>query len=231
MNPTDSSQKKSEAQYRSDIYGMLAALFRREITPDLLKQVKEPQFLGVLTGQGAGDLEDFLQGDDDDVIEALAVEYARLFLGPGKHISPHESIHHTRPDGDWGQLWGGSTVEVKKFIESTGLSFAKEYKGLPDHIAAEFELMQALTRQESQAWHAADSVKARYFRDIEKQFIGKHLSRWVSEFCTRVAEAAELPLYRDLAVLTRGFIEFETKAIGGLADNRYADRSTQTPAV
>jgi TorA maturation chaperone TorD len=217
VNPTESSQKQTEAQYRSDIYGLLAALFRREITPDLLKQVKDSQFLGILPGQGAGDLEGFWQGDDDAVIEALAVEYARLFLGPGKHISPHESIHHTRPDGDWGRLWGGSTVEVKKFIESTGLSFAKEYKGLPDHIAAEFELMQALTRQEAQAWGAADSVKAGYFRGIEKQFIGKHLSQWVSGFCTRVAEAAELPLYYDLAVLTRGFIEFETIAIENLA--------------
>ena len=68
----------------------------------------------------------FSQKDQDQLLEDLAVEYARLFLGPAKHISPHESIHHQRDDGDWGSHWGGSTVEVKKFIESTGLEYKTE---------------------------------------------------------------------------------------------------------
>jgi TorA maturation chaperone TorD len=186
------------------------------MTADLLQQVKDPRFLGVLSDLGAEGIDDLLQKPEDELLEDLAVEYARLFLGPGKHISPHESVHFQRDDGQWGKLWGASTVEVKKFIESTGLNYTEEYKGLPDHISVEFEFMQQLTLHEEKVWKEAD--KAAGYRRAEKKFVEEHLMRWIPGFCEKVIQEAELPFYRAMAALTRSFIEFEIQEMNRNGD-------------
>jgi len=84
------------AKNRSNIYGLLASVYRQEVTSDLIQQIKDPQFLGVLSDLGTEGLDTFLQKPENELLEDLAVEYTRLFLGPGKHISPHESVHHQR---------------------------------------------------------------------------------------------------------------------------------------
>jgi TorA maturation chaperone TorD len=188
------------------------------MTADLLQQVKDPRFLGVLSDLGAEGIDDLLQKPEEELIEDLAVEYARLFLGPGKHISPHESVHFQRDDGQWGKLWGASTVEVKKFIESTGLNYTEEYKGLPDHISVEFEFMQQLTLHEEKAWKEADADKASGHRQAEKKFVEEHLMRWIPGFCEKVIQEAELPFYRAMAALTRSFIEFEIQEMNRNGD-------------
>lgn len=197
------------ADHRSNIYGLLALIYRREVTPDLLCQIKDPRFLGVFTDLGIEGIEAFLQSSEEKLIGDLAVEYARLFLGPGKHISPHESVHHQREDGDWGTLWSAATVEIKKFIETTGLKYELDYKGMPDHISVEFEFMEALARREARAWAESDEEIALSCVAMQKKFLEEHLTQWIPDFCEKVIRQAELPFYRAVAELTRGFIEFE----------------------
>ncbi len=209
MNKTDKHDYSALARHRSNIYGLLATVYRQEITSNLLYQIKDPQFLGALSDIGLEGIDDLLQNPENELLEDLAVEYARLFLGPGKHVSPHESVHHQRNNGQWGKLWGASTVEVKKLIETTGLGYSDDFKGLPDHITVEFEFMQQLTLREEQAWKEEDADKAAACRNAEKKFIEEHLIRWIPTFCKKVIQEAELPFYRAMAALTRSFIEFE----------------------
>jgi TorA maturation chaperone TorD len=192
---------------------LLAATFRREPTADFIRQIKDPDFQGALSGAGIELGEDFFNKPEDKLVEDMAVEYTRLFLGPGKHISPHESVHHERDDGDWGRLWGKSTVEVKKFIKTAGLEYKSEYHGLPDHISVELEFMQELTKRETQAWKEKDREGAIYCLKIEKKFIEEHLAPWIPVFCEKVIALAELSFYREMAKLTKWFIELETKEI------------------
>ncbi|GMQ79591.1 MAG: molecular chaperone TorD family protein [Thermodesulfobacteriota bacterium] len=213
MDSTEKQSSKDMADHRSNIYGLLALVYRQEVTPDLLHQVKDPRFLRVFTDLGVEGVEAFLQNSEEKLIEDLAVEYARLFLGPGKHISPHESVHHQREDGDWGTLWGASTVDVKKFIEATGLGYEAGYKGMPDHISVEFEFMAALARREVQAWFEGDEASARSCVAVQKKFLEEHLIQWIPDFCEKVIRHAELPFYRAVAELTRGFIEFEIEEL------------------
>jgi TorA maturation chaperone TorD len=98
---------------------------------------------------------------------------------------------------------------VKKFIETTGLGYSDDFKGMPDHITVEFEFMQQLTLGEEQAWTEEDTDKATSFRNVEKKFLEEHLIRWVPSFCEKVIQEAELPFYQAMAALTRSFIEFE----------------------
>ncbi len=214
-------ENRTAAGNRSNIYGMLALVYRQEMSSDLLKQVKGTQFLEILTdleAEGTEEIDAFLQKPEAELLEDLAVEYTRLFLGPGKHISPHESVHHQRDDGQWGKLWGASTTEVKKLVESTGLTYSEDFKGLPDHIAVELEFMQQLTLREEQAWMDADADAAVSCRQTEKKFIEGHLVRWIPDFCKNVMQQAELPFYRALAALTRSFIEFEIQEMNRNGD-------------
>lgn len=209
MNETERQDKADEANQRSHVYGLLATVYRQEITSDLLCRIKDPQFLGVLSGLGVEFQSDFLEKPEEVLLEDLEVEYAMLFVGPGKHISPHESVHHQIEEGKWGQLWGDATVEVKKFIKATGLNYNPAYSGIPDHISVELEFMEMLSRREAQDWSEGNEESALKILDVELRFERDHLSHWVPNFCDKVIERADSSFYREMAELTKCFIEFD----------------------
>ena len=219
MDKLGKQEMAALARHRSNIYGFLAAVYRQEVTSDLLEKFKDPQFLGVLSDLGIKLNNSLLKNPEAELLENLAVDYARLFLGPGKHISPHESVHHQKNNGQWGQLWGESTVADKKFIESSGLHYNSDYTGLPDHISVELEFMQQVTLREEQAWSEQDKDTALSCLKNEKKFIEEHLARWIPSFCEKVINEAELPFYREIAGLTKKFIEFEKNEIRRFENN------------
>lgn len=135
------------------------------------------------------------------------MEYTRLFIGPGKHISPHESVHVNNDGG----LWEASTVAVNQFIKRIGFEFQVNNSMIPDHISVEFELMQRLAHYEAQAWAAGDEHTAMDCLAVEHEFIKQHLITWVPQFCQQVIKETESLFYREMAKLTRDFIEAEKK--------------------
>ncbi len=214
MQPENRNPVEMAGQ-RINVYGFLARVYRREMLPGFLEQIRSPQLKGALSALGAELEEEFFSGPEEGLLEELAVEYTRLFLGPGRHIPANESIHHERSDGDWGRFWGASTVEVKKFIETAGLHYKDDFKDMPDHISVEFEFMQKVIGKEREAWEAGDRDKALYCLRMEKMFIDDHLIQWVPQFCGKVASEARLSFYREMARITGKFIEFEKDNIDG----------------
>ena len=212
MTDLEVQNKAEGARIRSNIYGFLSSMFREEITAERLRQIKGPDIKEVLSEMGI-QYEIFSKKDQDQLLEDLAVEYARLFLGPDKHISPHESVHHQRDDGDWGTHWGGSTVDVKKFIETAGLEYKQEYSGMPDHISTEFDFMKEAVGREAQAIEEKDWEGALYCQKMEKKFIYDHLIKWIPAFCDKITSQAELSFYGDLADVTKKFIALEFEEI------------------
>jgi TorA maturation chaperone TorD len=205
--------RSEHALQRRTVYGFLAAVYRKELTPDMLRQIKSSPFKEVLSDMGIQLGDEFFSKPENELIENLAIEYTRLFLGPGPHISPHESIHYERDDGDWGRHWGGSTVEVKKFVESLGLKYKESDTSIPDHISVELELMQKVIEKERQAWKENNGKDALHYLKIEKMFMEDHLIKWIPEFCDKIIAEAELSFYREMARLTKDFMAIEKKEI------------------
>lgn len=203
------------ARERGNLYAFLAALYRQEPTAAFLREIRDAAFLDLLSRAGVHFDAAFLDRSDDELALDLAVEYTRLFIGPGKHVSPHESVQ--RGEGD-GSLWGAETSEVWRFIEASGFAFRPTYRGLPDHVSVELEFMGELARCESEAWAGGDGDAARNCRDLQRRFLAAHLGRWAAAFCRRVADRAEHCFYRELAGLTARFIESEERALGGDAE-------------
>ena len=201
------------ARQRSRLYGFLAALYRHEPTADFLRRLREPQFSKALSNAGCGLESDVFDRPQDELADELAVEFTRLFVGPGKHVSPHESVHR---DAGGGQLWGEATGEVMSFINRCGFAFSPEYLGLPDHISVEMEFMEALVAREAGAWGRNDLGEATKFLKLEKDFIDNHLGRWIPRFCREVMACADQPFYGAIARLTAGFVESEHEEMGRL---------------
>ncbi len=209
MNPMEKTTEKIDAEQRSVIYSLLSEVYMNEVSRDLLEQIKASGLLEIISDEGSKELDHLFQGDMDELTQELACEYSRLFIGPGKHISPHESIHHKLDGGDWGKLWGASTVAVQNFIKSAGMTYLDNFKGIPDHIAVEFEFMKQLTFQEKEARDNNDKEQAMYFASIQKKFLKEHIGCWVPDFCDKALETVEHAFYKNIVVLTKAFIEFE----------------------
>ena len=201
------------AGQRSSVFGFLAMVFRKELTPALVDRIKDPAFKQVLSDLGVNLGDEFYTQAEEELLEDLAIEYTRLFLGPGKHISPHESVHHERKDGKWGALWGNSTVDVKKFVETLGLKYKEDDTSIPDHISVEMEMMQKLIEREQQAWGEGKKEEALYCLKAERMFVEDHLIKWVPKFCSKIEDEAEMTFYSEMAKVTRSFIELEKDSL------------------
>ena len=214
-NSAELKDRAEQAQQRSSIYGFLARVYRKELTSEMLAQIKAPRFKEVLSDLEVKLGDEFFSVSDKELIENLAIEYTRLFLGPGRHISPHESVQYERDDGDWGSLWGASTVEVKKFVESLGLKYKESDTSIPDHISVELELMQKIIEKEKQAWGMKNVKDALHYLKIEKMFMEDHLGKWVPQFCDKIINEAEMSFYSEMAKITAKFVDIEAEEICG----------------
>lgn len=208
----DEAQKKEMAEMaaaRSNVYGFLAGVYRAEPNAPFLSLLKDPEFTGFLEDLGASLGEDFINSPDAKLLEDLAVEYTRLFIGPGPRISPYESLHVDTGNPKDNELYSLRTVKVKKFIEGAGLAYDENFTGLPDHISAEFEFMQRITEKEAEAWTGGDDELAADILKIEKRFHDQHLTQWIPGFCDKVIDFAEHSFYREMAAVTKGFLDYE----------------------
>ena len=142
----------------------------------------------------------------------MAFEFTRLFIGPGPHISAHESIFVEADHGVAG-LWGEQTVAVKKFIETTGLNYDSKFTGIPDHVSVELEFMRNLTTWEADMWGEEDNKNAEYCLSVQRMFLEEHLLRWLPRFCDAVMAKAEMPFYRAMAELTKQYVEVERQSV------------------
>ncbi|MFQ5965781.1 MAG: molecular chaperone [Candidatus Scalinduaceae bacterium] len=196
-------------EYRSNSYGFLSIVYLQEPTREFIKSLRESNILDVLNKSGLHFDEQTTNDVSDKFLNDLVLEYTRLFIGPGKHISPYESVYRDNEDA----LWTETTVEVKNFIESLGLEYSYDWSGLPDHIGVELELMQRLTCREKEAWSQEDKETAIRCLEFEKKFIDEHLSQWVPIFCDKVTKESRVTFYGEMAELTKQFIDFDSKLI------------------
>jgi len=194
----------------SSLFGFFATVFGEEASGELLELIRSPDFLEALFDAGGRIDLDFLRRSKVKLQEELAAEFAALFLGPGGHISPHESV---QKEGGSGHLWGPETSDVINFIEAAGYEYKNQYSGIPDHISVEFEFMKEIASKEAKAWQYEDFQNAAKYLDIERQFMRRHLAAWAILFCNKVVMRAEHPFYSEFAKVAAEFLESENQDI------------------
>ena len=198
---------------RSTVYALLARIYRGEVDTALVAGLRGDDLKGALADLGAKFDDDLYSGSQEELVTALAEEFSTLFLGPGPHISPHESVHHEIPKGRWGGLWGDSTVAVNEFMKAFGLAIREDERLIPDHISVELEFMERLAAWEEEAWTKGDKAGALDSIEAQKRFLDEHLSRWAPLFCAKVIDKAGHSLYREMARITTEFIAFDLESL------------------
>jgi len=201
---------------RQDIYGFLAGIFREELTSEQIKEMIGSDVLNLMVDAGCSIDLSFLRNKSiEHIEEELACEYAALFIGPGEHIPPHESIYVPDSTGKVGYYWGECTVDTKNWVEHYGLQISERFESLPDHISVELEFMQKVIEQERLSWEKGDRKTTERCIEVERTFFHKHINKWVPAFCDRVIQAANLDFYREVARLTKDFIQEEERLLNG----------------
>lgn len=141
----------------------------------------------------------------------LAVEYARLFIGPPvPAVSPYETIHvDSEPDSPALLMVGPSARAALAAYREAGVNMAEGTNEPPDHVATEFEFMYYLCAKEVAALQAADADAAAW-HTRQETFISEHLAVWVPDFAVTIEADSANSFYSAIASLTRAFVLLET---------------------
>ena len=211
--------RRLTARHRADTYQFLAEVFGAEPTAKMLDSLRRPEAVKAFEALGVAFAEelDRMESDlgKDRLVEELECEYTRLFIGPGKHVGPYESLHR---DDHPSEHWGPSTAKVKRFIEHHGLDYAQGFQGMPDHISAEFQFISMLADAEADAIERAENEKVDQARKIRQTFHREHIIRWVPVFCEKVIELANLGFYGDFARMTKAIVEIDAEELAALEE-------------
>jgi len=201
---TDIKTEHLELEAAAAMYRFLARAFLEEPTTAVLTQLQSGEQGQLLKAMGY----DFLDGLDGyapaEQEEMLAVEYCRLFIGPGQHISPHEG----RILGE-DQHWGERTASVYAAYREAGFDLERNVHEMPDHVGVQFSFVAQLIESEMDCRRQGRQNDAVRFRKQKHGFLKDHLARWIPSLAQEVAERSELGFYKNLAFLTRDWMDSE----------------------
>jgi putative dimethyl sulfoxide reductase chaperone len=202
---------------RAASYALFARLFREEITPELLDQLRQNR--GGLNAPGAaGEGQDALDHylrmteapEPHQVIAELAADFAGLFLNAGgRPAYPYESVH-TSPER---LLMQQARAEVRQAYVAAGLTRSDGCREPEDHIALEMEFMRHLCSCTVAALQQGNPEPARMHLQRQRQFLERHLLAWGPKFCEDVVRNATTDFYRAVGCLLRDFLRFEKEMI------------------
>ena len=198
----DVTEKSAEARGRSNVYRLLAMFYLREASPELLAGLRSKEMTDALKGLDIDTGYAFPVISEDVLLSDLAEEYAALFVIPGG-ISPYESVRLK------GLLEQEPSWEVEEYYKKCGLLVKEGSSLFPDHIGMELEFMGYLADKESYACSESDSESALKWHNFQKEFFDNHISKWVFGFLRDFDRYAFHPFYKEVARLTRKFLEVE----------------------
>jgi TorA maturation chaperone TorD len=139
-------------------------------------------------------------------IDTLLLDYTRLFLGPTDILAqPYGSVWLE----DAKIVMGESTLAVQELYRQGGFEIDDQFRELPDHIAVELEFLYLLIFRETEAQSEGNSAGLTALTDLKKRFLSQHLGRWVAPFTSAVLHSAGCEFYRQLAGLTKAFVDRE----------------------
>lgn len=198
------NEHQSAAASREDIYRLLAACYYSPTSPLLDERCCETLagLLAVQAPEAAAQAAEAARRSSGQAVEALAVEHARLFLGPFHLVAPPYGSYYL----DEKTVMGDSTAEVETFYHSCGLHLSEDFNELPDHITAELEFMSYLVFGQRQAEEAGNSEESIRLKGVQREFLGRFLMPWLEPFTTAVISDGESPFYVAVARCTAAFV-------------------------
>jgi anaerobic sulfite reductase subunit A len=193
--------KAGTASARANVYHLLSKVYIKEVSPEFLKALKDEEMLATLSELGV-DINKISDIEEKELLDALAEEYAALFILPGG-LSPHESVRLK------GLLCQEPESEVIDFYKRCGLVLKEDTKIFADHLGMELDFMGYLADKETDALKDKDEKEALKWRGLQKEFFDEHINKWVFGYLDDLDKFSRHPFYSEMSKLTRGFLEVE----------------------
>lgn len=200
---------KTHRQSRSQMYWLLARLYRLEVEEELLaglKRVGFPQGEGELEA-GYARLKSYLDQCGENACEELAVDYASTFLAAGQAkveaALPYESIYTSEKHIFMQESWEDAVCRYAQ----KGLGKGETIRDLQeDHLALELEFMANLVEKDPP--------------EEQLDFLKSHLLNWVEAFYEDVNRYAKTEFYKAVAEITVAFLKKEEEWISRLVSGQ-----------
>lgn len=135
------------------------------------------------------------------LLHDLKVEYARLFIGPGRmRVPPYETFYGPKNKESQPLLMvSPAALAVETAYHEAGVAITNTLREPPDHFATECEFLYYLSKKESDAWAEGDNDAAKLWRRRQLAFLDGHLGKWGCEFCRRVEAESQGSFYQAAA--------------------------------
>ena len=135
--------------------------------------------------------------------EELAVEYARLFIGPENPPAiPYASFYLSESRS----LMTDETLDVRKRYLDAGVAVKDLYSIPDDHIGIELEFIYDLTRRIIEKFEKEPREDVSRLFEIRDDFISGHMAVWVPLFVEKIIKAAGDDFYKGASCLLKGSI-------------------------
>lgn len=202
----------SNTAAREDLYRLLAACFYPP-TSALLEENCCASLATLLEGvatTAARHARDAAVAAGNNSPESLAVEHARLFIGPFQLVAPpYGSIYLD----DAKTVMGDSTARVAAFYHACGLNLADDFHELPDHFAVELEFMSYLAFKQREAEAAGNNDEVARSVSLQREFLDRFLMPWLEPFTSAIVDDGEAPFYQAIARCSAAFINADYTAL------------------
>ena len=189
----------SEELARAELYGLLARLWLAPPDVELLTQFRvavtqAPQSGGYLEAPWQATVAAMRATTP----EAAASEYDALFGGVGKpEVFLYGSYYLA------GSLHDRPLALLRADLTTLGLTRVEDRGETEDHVACVFEVMRYLI--------AGDDAAVCNLEQ-QRRFFRAHVQPWVDRLADAVEAQPQALLWREVAALTRAFVQVETQA-------------------
>lgn len=206
------------AQFRAavaDDLALLSRLHRQELDSETLTQLNAigfPDNLGLrLTGARGREAVALAQRamaalptPDQNTLDALAVDFANIYLLYSYRAAPCESVWFD----DERLVRQQPMFQVRSAYRRHGLVSADRQNLADDHLSLQLEFIGHLLRQTD----APDSLNE------AARFMDEHLLRWVADFAGPIIAHGATPFYGSLAALTASFADELRDCLANILD-------------
>jgi TorA maturation chaperone TorD len=159
-------------------------------------------------------LTDIPAGLDPATLDALAADFADIYLTHGLSASPCESAWL---DED-GLLMQGPMFDLRAWYARHGLAVADWRKRSDDHLVHQLLFVAHLLAPESEETAGETDAQAGGAGLAEvARFLDEHLLLWIDRFAERVSSRCGTRFYAGLALLTAAYLDELRELLVGVA--------------
>ena len=238
LEQADIETQRQISLAREGIYIFLSRVFMYEIDNEFLTVIAavQPALESLSSSQRDEDLKkasDMLvtfrekaktfEGEErGKLLTDLAVEFAALFLVPGKDVGqervwPWESAYFTDPP----RMFDEPYHECIQAYRLVGYEKPKDFNEGEDHIALELDFMAHLCRLALTSIDGGRIDFAAGYVKLQKEFLQDHLLRWVGKFSSRLVKISKrrpLEFYRAIAIVLDTFVTMDDHVVDDVSE-------------